>query len=98
MTFEEMQTILAGVVASQATFRENQAEIHASQATFRENMELMRQDLANTQAIANSNARAIEATANEANETKRDLTRLVNIIADFVQATNSRLGTLEDRQ
>jgi hypothetical protein len=61
-------------------------------------MELMRQDLANTQAIANSNARAIEATANEANETKRDLTRLVNIIADFVQATNSRLGTLEDRQ
>jgi hypothetical protein len=48
-----------------------------------------------TAMIANSNARSIEATANLASETRQDLARLVNIVAEFVQATNTRLANLE---
>jgi len=123
MNFEEMQTILAGVVASQAesqasqvAFRETQAQLQASQATFeanqahfqaafRENMELMRQDIANTQAIVNSNARAIEATANQqvhdrelqAN-TQRQLLELAQIVRQMGESSDRRLTALEDRQ
>jgi uncharacterized membrane protein YccC len=60
----------------------------------RSNAETVRSN-AETAAIAKSNARAIEATANLATETRQDLARLVNIVAEFVQATNTRLAVLE---
>jgi len=53
---------------------------------------------AETAAIANSNARSIEATANLASEARQDLARLVNIVAEFVQATNTHLVNLEQNQ
>jgi len=103
MSFEEMQTILAGVVASQAKIQESQAKAEEFQVVFRENMELMRQDIANTQAIANSNARAIEAAANEGSETRRlvnqtqiQLVELVRVVGQFAEATNSRLEAIEN--
>jgi hypothetical protein len=97
MTFEEMQTILAGVVESQVTFREN--------------LELMRQDIANTQAIANSNARAIEAATNQQaydreqmNQlkelqatTQTQLVEFIRFVGDYGEITNRRLAALEDR-
>jgi len=110
MSFEEMQTILAGVVASQAKIQESQAKAEEFQVVFRENMELMRQDIANTQAIANSNARAIEAAANEGSETQRmanktqdqiaqtqtQLVELIRVVGQFAEATNSRLEAIEN--
>ncbi len=60
--------------------------------------------LAKTEAIANSNARAIEAAANEgaenrrlAQNTQRQLTELVRVVSQFVEATNTRLSGLENR-
>jgi hypothetical protein len=84
MTFEEMQTILAGVVASQVK----------------------------TEAIANSNARAIEAVANQQaqdrgqlNEvkelqanTQRQLIELAQIMRQIGESSDRRLTALEDRQ
>jgi hypothetical protein len=84
MTFEEMQTILAGVVTNQAAFSDN--------------MELMRQDIANTQAIANSNARAIEAVANQQTIVGREIAQFVQAVAEYSAATERRLTALEDRQ
>ena len=98
--------------ANQAITEENQARIEASQVAFRDNMQLMRQDLANTQAIANSNARAIEATANQQAHDREQLTQLkelqantqrqlvefIRFVADYGETTNRRLTTLEDRQ
>jgi hypothetical protein len=59
---------------------------------------------AETQAIANSNARAIEATANQqahdravqAN-TQRQLSELVQIVSQINETTNRRLTAIEDR-
>jgi hypothetical protein len=69
----------------------SQAETQASQAK--------------TEAIANSNARAIEATANQqahdravqAN-TQRQLSELVQIVSQINETTNRRLTAIEDRQ
>lgn len=105
MNFEEMQAILAGVVASQAKTEE-------FQAAFRDNMELMRQDIANTQAIANSNTRAIEAAVNQQAHDREQLTQLkelqattqrqlvefMRFVGDYGENTNSRLTALEERQ
>jgi hypothetical protein len=90
MTFEEMQAILAGVVASQARTEASQAE---------------------TAAIANSNARAIEAATdqqaydreqmNQLKElqatTQRQLVEFIRFVGDYGEVTNRRLSALEDR-
>jgi hypothetical protein len=70
MTFEEMQTILASVVASQAK----------------------------TEAIANSNARAIEAVANQQSNVQSNLIELAQIVQQIGESSNRRLTALEDRQ
>jgi hypothetical protein len=60
--------------------------------------------LAETVAIANSNARAIEASTNEGSENRRlaqqtqtQLMELARIVGQFAQATNSRLEILENK-
>jgi hypothetical protein len=98
MTFEEMQ-------ANQVKMQATQAEIQASQVAFRENLELMRQGLANTQAIADSNARAIEATANQQAHDRAiqakiqtQLLELAQIVRQIGESSDRRLTTLEDRE
>jgi len=109
MTFEEMQTILAGILASQAKTEVSQAKNDEFQVAFRENMELMRQDLFNTQAIANSNARAIKAAANQQaydrelqaqryNQSQAQLGELARIVGQFAESTTQRLTALENKQ
>jgi hypothetical protein len=66
----------------------------SNESIARSHAEIIRTN-AETAEIAKSNARAIEATANLATETRQDLARLVNIVAEFVQATNTRLAGLE---
>jgi chromosome segregation ATPase len=97
---------------SQAKFQEEQDKIQESQVAFRDNLALMRQDIANTQAIVNSNARAIEATANQqaydreqmnqlkelASTTQRQLVEFIRFVGDYGETTNRRLSALEDRQ
>lgn len=84
----EMRELAESTARSNDSIARSQAEIVASHA------EIVRINT-ETAAIAKSNARAIEATTNLATETRQDLARLVNIVADFVQATNTRLGALE---
>ena len=63
------------------------------------------QEIAETRAIANSNARAIEATANQqahdreiqAN-TQRQLVELAQIVRQISESSDRRLTALEDRQ
>ncbi len=83
MNYGEMQGILSQMLQVQRQMQESQLK-HET-------------EISDLRAIANSNARAIEATANEGNETKQDLRRLVNIVATFVEATNTRLQSIEDR-
>jgi hypothetical protein len=105
MTFEEMQTILAGIVANQSRHDQEMAEIRASQARTEASQ-------AKTEAIANSNARAIEAVANQQahdrgqlNEvkelqanTQRQLIELAQITRQIGESSDRRLTALEDRQ
>jgi hypothetical protein len=134
MTFEEMQAILAGIVASQAEIqanqRENQERMQARQDEIQQSIEADRQaraeahschelemaqirnQNAETAAIANSNARAIEAATNQqaydreqmnqlkelqAN-TQRQLVEFIRFVGDYGEITNRRLNALEDRQ
>jgi Mg2+ and Co2+ transporter CorA len=94
MTYEQMQEILASLVTRQAN---HEAQVMQEMAELRLN-------LTKTEAIANSNARAIEAAANEgaenrrlAQNTQRQLTELVQVVSQFVEATNTRLSGLENR-
>jgi hypothetical protein len=52
---------------------------------------------AKTEVIANSNARAIEANSNENAETRAILREASQVLLQFMQATNSRLSMLEER-
>jgi hypothetical protein len=101
---DNFTTELAKTEANQAIFQSNQAVFQANQAVFQADqaalqakLAVLEVNLAKTEAIANSNARAIEATANESAETRRNLAELVVIVSNFVKATNSRLITLEDK-
>jgi hypothetical protein len=94
MTYEQMQEILASLVTRQAD--------HEAQVM--QEMTELRLNLTKTEAISNSNARAIEASANEgaenrrlAQNTQRQLTELVQVVSQFVEATNTRLSGLENR-
>ncbi len=115
MTFEEMKEILANLATSQANhnaqmtdfqiqLQTSQANHEAQMAEIRLNIAKTELNIAKTEAIANSNARAIEAAANEgaenrrlAQNTQRQLTELVQVVSQFVAATNSRLSGLENR-
>jgi hypothetical protein len=122
MNFEEMQTILAGVVASQAASEkaieaERQARNEAKAQHDQEIAEIRaiqartEASQAKTEAIANSNARAIEAATNQQaydreqmNQlkelqatTQRQLVEFIRFVADYGEVTNRRLSTLEDR-
>jgi hypothetical protein len=109
MTFEEMQTILAGIIASQDRIQETieadrQARVEAHSRHELEMAQIRNQN-AETAAIANSNARAIEATANQqahdreiqAN-TQRQLVELAQIVRQISESSDRRLTALEDRQ
>lgn len=90
MTLEEIQTLIGQMLNVQRQLQESQL-----QADIR---------LTRIEAIAESNARAIQATANESNETRRltqqsqtQLIELARIVGQFAEATNSRLVILENR-
>jgi hypothetical protein len=53
-------------------------------------------NLGKTEAIANSNARAIAANSNENAETRAILREVSQVLLQFMQATNSRLSMLKD--
>jgi hypothetical protein len=64
-----------------------------------------RRSLEVTEKIAESNARSNEANSNEiaaaraeTEELKKTLGQFIGIVGEFVQATNSRLTMIEDRQ
>ncbi len=90
MTFEEMQLIIGQMLTIERQLQERQIQAD--------------ERLTRTEAIANSNARAIEATANEGSESRRlvqqtqtQLIELARIVGQFAEATNTRLQSLEDR-
>ena len=84
MTFEEMQTILAGVVASQETFRENLAKTEA----------IANSNARAIEATANQQAHDREIQAN----TQRQLVELAQIVRQISESSDRRLTALEDRQ
>jgi len=63
-----------------------------------ESQTAFRQDLANTQAIANSNARSIEAMGNQQVVIQREIAQFVRSVAEYSQATELRLTALKNRQ
>jgi len=90
MTFEEMQLIIGQMLTIERQLQERQIQAD--------------ERLTRTEAIANSNARAIEAIANEGSESRRlvqqtqtQLIELARIVGQFAEATNTRLQSLEDR-
>jgi hypothetical protein len=90
MTSEEIQTLIGQMLNVQRQLQESQLQADSR--------------LTRIEAIAESNARAIQATANESNETRRltqqsqtQLIELARIVGQFAEATNSRLVILEDR-
>jgi len=102
--FQRIEELLIATAESQRLTSESQqrtieelltATAESQRLTF-ESQRRTSESLAETEAIANSNARSIEAITNAATETRQDLARLVNIVADFVEATNTRLRTLEN--
>jgi hypothetical protein len=89
MTSEEIQTLIGQMLNVQRQLQESQLQADSR--------------LTRIEAIAESNARAIQATANESNETRRlsqqtqtQLMELARIVGQFAEATNSRLVILED--
>jgi hypothetical protein len=90
MTFDEMQAILGQILQAQAQAQIETAEIRAQQAATEAN-------LAKTEAIANSNARAILANA-EADRQQREasaalnakLDRLADLVERYIIATQIR--------
>jgi hypothetical protein len=90
MTSEEMQILIGQMLNVQRQLQESQLQADSR--------------LTRIEAIAESNARAIQATANEGNETRlltqqsqTQLIELARIVGQFAEATNTRLGILEDR-
>ncbi len=101
MTFEEMQALMGQILQAQAQAQVEMAEMRASIAK-------LEQNIARTEAIANSNARAIEAIANQQmvsrqlqderyQQTQTQLLELIRIVAQFVSSTEARLQALENQ-
>jgi len=115
MTFEQMQALLAQVVQAQAQAQVEMAEMRASIAKLEQNLAKLEQNvtklqenLARTEAIANSNARAIEAVANQQmvsrqlqderyQQTQAQLAEFIRTVAQFVSSTETRLRLLENK-
>jgi hypothetical protein len=93
MNLQEMQDLIGQMLQVQRQMQESHLE-----ASIR---------LAQTEAIANSNARAIEALTNESSEERQvmkqnqvqiqaQLLELTRIVSQFAEATNTRLSNLEN--
>jgi methyl-accepting chemotaxis protein len=98
MTSDEIQRNLEQMLSVQRGLQESQLRTKESLDTLGEHLE-------RTVAIADSNARSIEATTNVASETRRQLDRtqqqlqqLIEIIGSFAESTNARLDRLEENQ
>ncbi|MDX1977378.1 MAG: hypothetical protein SFT94_06860 [Pseudanabaenaceae cyanobacterium bins.68] len=76
MTFEQMQALIGQMLEIQRQLQENQL-IHTA-------------EMAEIRAVANSNARAIEALGNK-------VSNLIEIVGDFAESTNTRLNLLENQ-
>ena len=76
MTFDEMQAILGQILQAQAQAQVEMAEIRAN--------------LAKTEAIANSNARAILANTEANRATDAKLDRLADLVERYIIATQIR--------
>ncbi len=108
MTFEQMQTLMGQILQAQAQAQVEMAEMRASIAKLEQNLARLEQNIARTEAIANSNARAIEAIANQQmvsrqlqderyQQTQTQLLELIRIVAQFVSSTEARLQALENQ-
>jgi len=83
MTFEQMQALMGQILQAQAQAQVEMAEIRAQQAK--------------TEAITNSNARAILANTEASRATDAKLDRLADLVERYIIATQIRQDASEIR-
>lgn len=83
MSYEEMQAVIAQMLAVERQLQESQMRGESR--------------LTRVEAITESNARAISALGNKTSEMDAKMSNLIQIVGEFAQATNRRLELLEEK-